>query len=288
VKVGNEFDAFVSSNSWPAYYASYPYRIRPVGDNNPFFFLYTKMSDLFRIPNSILYTALYWLGQTILYYGSVLVLLLSVVFIGFPLLRLHQQARIIPGKYRFIIYFLSIGIAFMFIEIILMQRFTLLLGQPVYSLALVLFCLLIFAGIGSYYSQRLTEDSAMGLTRIFILLIIVLLSTLFLTGWILDTFLKMSLFVRVIVSILLLAPSGFLMGFPFPIAIRIAHSRSPEMVPWGWTLNSYASVLGAFFSIILGIEFGFNMVYIMAIAIYGWSTLVILSLYREFSGTTIY
>lgn len=287
-QMSNEFDAFVSSDDWSAYYATYPYRITPVGDNNPFFFLYTKFTDLCRLPDSFTYTALYWIGQTILYYGSVLVLLLSVVFIGFPLFHLHKQGRIIPGKYRFIVYFLNIGIAFMFIEIILMQRLTLLLGQPVYSLALVLFCLLIFAGIGSYYSQSLTEISTMDMTRIFIILIIILLSTLLLMGWILDTFLKTSLFVRVMVSVLILAPSSFLMGLPFPIGIRIAHANSPDMVPWGWTINGYASVLGAFLSVILSIEFGFNTVYVIAILLYGCSALIILPLDRKFCGTITY
>jgi spermidine synthase len=282
-KTGNEFDDFVASDNWPAYYAAYPYRISPVGDDNPFFFFYTKFADLFRLPDSILYT-LYWIGQTILFYGSALVLLLSVVFIGLPLFRLRRQGRLIQGKYRFIVYFLSLGLAFMFVEILLMQRFTLLLGQPIYSLVLVLFCLLIFAGLGSRYSRRLTDKSAPGPSGSFILLIAVLLATLFLTGFIFDAFLKASLPVRVMVCVLLLAPSGFLMGLPFPLGISIAHASSPEMVPWGWTINSYASVLGAFLSVILGIVFGFTVVYITAVALYGLSALIILSLRREFAA----
>jgi spermidine synthase len=283
-KAGNEFDAFVSSDNWPAYYAAYPYRISPVSDDNPFFFFYTKFTDLFRLPDSKVYAILYWTGQTILFYGSALVLLLSVVFIGWPLFRLRRQGRLIPGQYRFIVYFLSLGLAFMFVEILLMQRFTLLLGQPIYSLALVLFCLLIFAAIGSYYSRRLTDESAMGAAGSFILLIAVLLATLFLTGWIFDVFLKASLLVRIVISVLLLAPSSFLMGLPFPLGMRIAHASSPEMVPWGWTINGYASVLGAFLSIILGIVFGFTVVYFIAVVLYGLSALILLSLYRQLAA----
>jgi hypothetical protein len=265
-KVGNEFDAFISSNNWSSYYANYPYRIAPVSDDNPFFFFYTKFADLFRLPDSSIYT-LYWAGQTILLYGSALVLFLSVVFIGWPLFHLHKQGRFIQDKYRFIIYFLCIGLAFMFVEIILMQRFTLLLGQPIYSLSLVLCSLLIFAGLGSFYSQRLTENSFTNITGSFILLITVLLATFSLSSWIFGVFLKESLLVRAVISVFLLAPVSFLMGLPFPLGIRIAHDSSPEMVSWGWAINSYASVLGAFLCVVLSIMFGFTTTYFTATAL---------------------
>lgn len=100
-------------------------------------------------------------------------------------------------------------------------------------LVLVLFCLLTFAGMGSYYSHRLKDDSAIVMAGSFILLIVVLLATLFLTGWIFDAFLKESLPVRVVISVLVLAPSCFLMGLPFPLGMRIANASSPEIVPWG-------------------------------------------------------
>jgi hypothetical protein len=74
------------------------------------------------------------------------------------------------------------------------------------------------------------------------------------------------------------------MGLPFPLGMRIAHASSPEMVPWGWTINGYASVLGAFLSIILGIVFGFTVVYFIAVVLYGLSALILLSLYRQLAA----
>jgi hypothetical protein len=56
------------------------------------------------------------------------------------------------------------------------------------------------------------------------------------------------------------------------------------MVPWGWTINGYASVLGAFLSIILGIVFGFTVVYFIAVVLYGLSALILLSLYRQLAA----
>jgi len=47
-----------------------------------------------------------------------------------------------------------LGYGFMIIEIPLMQRFMLFLGYPVYALAVVLFAILLFSGIGSLTSAR--------------------------------------------------------------------------------------------------------------------------------------
>src|SRR5690606_15950059 len=51
-------------------------------------------------------------------------------------------------------YFLLIGVGFMFVEIALLQRLSLFLGHPVYSLAIVLFSIVLSTGLGSLVSDR--------------------------------------------------------------------------------------------------------------------------------------
>ncbi len=55
------------------------------------------------------------------------------------------------------------------------------------------------------------------------------------------------------------------------------------MVPWGWAVNGYASVLGSFLSVVLGISFGFTKVYFVAIGIYVACGLFLVSLSRSLS-----
>jgi spermidine synthase len=285
--VGGEFDAFLASEDWRRFYAEYPFRIQPVSDNDPFFFNYTKLSDVFRplqfgTASSWIYILLYWVGQTILYYGFVLVLLLSLLFIGAPLLYFWSRRRTVRGKYRFIAYFVGLGLAFMFVEIQLMQRFTLFLGQPIYSLALVLFSLLVFAGLGSRFSARIEVRSPKGFGISFSLLLATLLVTYLLTEVVFVSLLRAPIMVRAAVSIALLAPPSFLMGVPYPLGVRLADAHSQQMVPWGWAINGYGSVLGSFLSVILGVAFGFSVVYAVAAVLYGACALLILSLRRGF------
>jgi spermidine synthase len=280
----NEFYQFIRSADRAAFYDRYPFRIKPVTDDNPFFFNYTKIKDLVRPPDEKLYW-LYWVGQTILFYGLGAVLCLSLPFLFVPLLVYRIRGRVIPGKYRFILYFACLGLGFMFVEILLMQRFTLFLGQPIHALALVLFCLLVFAGLGSLVSRGIEPTRGRNMPLLFGGLLLSLLATYLLTGPVFDSLLKASLPARLAISVALLAPASFLLGFPFPLGVRLAERHARVMVPWGWALNGYASVVGSFLSVILGITFGFTRVYFLALALYAFGATCLVSLTRRFSGS---
>jgi len=277
----NEFHQFVQADNSDRFYEQYPFRIEPVTDDNPFFFNYTKFSDVIRPPSEKIYW-LYWVGQTILFYGLFLVLLLGLIFLALPLVAYRIKGRLIPGRYRFILYFFCLGLGFMFVEILLMQRFTLFLGQPIYSLALILFCLLVFAGLGSFVSGRISiqgnKRGGKALLTCFGLLLISLLAVYLLTGPVFQAMLKANIYLRVAVSVLLLSVPSFLMGMPFPLGIRLADRHARSMVPWGWAVNGYASVVGSFLSVILGISFGFIKVYFVAMGIYVVAGLLLASL----------
>ena len=278
----NEFYRFLETRDREGFYDQYPFRVRPVTDDNPFFFNYTKFSHIIRPPKEKIYW-LYWVGQTILFYGLFLILILSLVFIFFPMLAYRIKGLEIPGKIRFILYFLCLGLGFMFVEILLMQRFTLFLGQPIYSLALILFCLLVFAGLGSYVSGKISGKPLTILVLSFGCLLASLLATYGLTGPVFQSLLKADITMRVAVSIAMLALPSFFMGFPFPMGIRLADGNAKPMVPWGWAINGYASVVGSFLSVILGISLGFTNVYFIAMGIYCLGGLLLAWLTHEFA-----
>ena len=65
-----------------------------------------------------------------------------------------------PGKrLASLTYFASIGMGFMFVQIPLMQRFSVYLGHPTYAIAIILFSMILFAGIGSSSSDRFPVDA---------------------------------------------------------------------------------------------------------------------------------
>lgn len=162
------------------------------------------------------------------------------------------------GSVLLLLYFLGIGLAFMLVENLLMQKFSLFLGHPVYALSLVLFSLLIFSGLGSLASRRLVGDSERRLgATVGILGLVVLVSfasypTLF------RTFFGQTLGVRIAVTLIGTLPMGFLMGVPFPAAIRLLHRDRSQLIPWAWAVNCFASVASSALCVLLAMEFGFG------------------------------
>ena len=81
---------------------------------------------------------------------------LSAVFILAPLV-LHWRNNKPIGverQGRILSYFGLVGFAFMVIEIALLQRFSLFLGHPSYSLLVILFSLLLTTATGAYLDRK--------------------------------------------------------------------------------------------------------------------------------------
>ena len=55
------------------------------------------------------------------------------------------------------IYFFLIGMAYMAVEVILIQKYTLFVGPSVYSIAGILITLLVASGIGSRFSKKMSS-----------------------------------------------------------------------------------------------------------------------------------
>src|SRR5262249_4393688 len=85
---------------------------------------------------------------------------LALLFLIFPLWRMRSEG-VATGRQRlFLVFFLSLGAGFIWIEIVLLKKFILFLGSPVYSISVVLAALLVSAGCGSWLSERLRGSVA--------------------------------------------------------------------------------------------------------------------------------
>ncbi len=86
---------------------------------------------------------------------------------------------------------------------------------------------------------------------------------------------------RVVVAFVVLAPLGVCLGMFMPLGIGTvaglsAHPR--EYVAWAWAVNGFASVIGAVLTTILAMTFGFNVVLVLALVVYGVALAVLRSL----------
>jgi predicted membrane-bound spermidine synthase len=157
---------------------------------------------------------------------------------------------------------------FILIELALLQKLILLMGNPTMTFALLLFTLLISSGAGSLLSARIAKNNMKNL--VFIIGGIAglgILYFLFLPLIIYSTIAE-PIEAKAAVSIAILAPIGFLMGMPLPTGMRLLKVHRPDYIPWMWAVNGAFSVLGAVLAIALGIMYGSSLAMILGILIY--------------------
>ena len=229
------------------------YDIRPVTDNSPFFYKLEK-----GVPKIISMV----FGLSIL-----LFLLVSTL----PLISIRRRSytkkelpefkdSLIRCMMKSILLFSMLGIGFMLVEISLIQRFMFFLGQPVVSLATLLFSLLGGAGIGSIWSGRVGLDKLVkGISKTSLGITLIVICYTFLLPLILDQLLGLDLIYRLILSIFLCAMLGCLMGIPFPLGIRwLKESGMESYIPWMWGINGVGSVFGSVMAVVIAICLGFT------------------------------
>ena len=88
-------------------------------------------------------------------------------------------------------------------------------------------------------------------------------------GFIFTSLINLSDSIRIAISIMLIAPLGFFMGVPFPLALANLGRYAPTLMPWAWGINGCASVLSAVLATLIAIHFGFTVLIMLALVLYG-------------------
>jgi hypothetical protein len=212
--------------------------------------------------------------------------LVSGVLILAPLLRLRRQVFRPDGRLAYLIYFSCLGLGFIFIEIVLLQKLSLFLGQPIYTFSVVLGSLLIYSGIGSYLAGGVDEVSHDRLSLYVLSIIVLIMFTLFLLPKVLSWTLGLPFPSRMGIAILLIAPLGVLLGTPFPTGFRMVEKEAPVLLPWVWAVNGFFTVIGSVVAMILGMTLGFTAVLVIAAVSYTFA-LVAIRTRRVASSSTL-
>lgn len=254
---------------------NYPWNMRPCTDDRPFFFVAERWDNLFRKGTNLKdFPPVGFLFQVllILWFGFLTLLLVLV-----PLYFFNKEGLKTRGSRNCILYFSGLGLGYMLIEIGFMQKFTLFLGHPTYSVSVVLFSLLCFSGVGSLASGRLwglnlkrTVWASISCLMVLAVIYAFALTPIFQHG------LTFPLGTRILISILLIAPLAFFMGMPFPTGLRIVEKESLRFVPWAWAINGSASVMAIFLAGLIAVFAGFTVVTACAVLIYLFSMVVML------------
>jgi spermidine synthase len=253
-----------------SFYRNYTYNIRPATDDKPYFFDFFKWRSL---PYMIRTLPGRWLpfsewGYLVLTAALLQAVFASGFFILLPLFITRPVRSVRSRKSAALVYFLLLGLAYMFLEMGFIQKLTLLIGHPVLAAAVTLLGFLVFSGCGSLSSERLSVPSA-GKIRIAVLAIIVagMLDIAFISfrfEWLIG----LSRPARCLAGLALAGPLAFFMGMPFPTALRQLDRFAKPLVPWAWAVNGFASVTAAVLGTFLAVSAGFTSLVFIALGCY--------------------
>ncbi len=254
-----------------AFLRDYPYRIDPPTDDWPFFFHFMRgrlaaappqEADPFEMLRR-------WDEALALLNGLIAVVgaLAGLCFLG-PLLLLGRRAMraappaaVVPA----LLYFACLGYGFMMLEIPLMQRFILLLGYPVYALAVILFALLLFCGLGSLASSRLAPR---WLPRVLLAVIGLAVLYIFALPPLTAAMMAWPIAAKIAITVALLAPIGLVLGMAYPLGIGALRAIDEGLVPWAWGLNGALSVVASVLAVAIGSRYGFSVAMLTGAAAY--------------------
>jgi len=262
----------LSGKADAAFFASLPENVAPSTDDNPFFFYTARLRDAFTASSS-----LYGNNNAAIALTRALVILTLFACAYYIILPFVRLARRMPLSVLTppVTYFSAIGMGFMLIEISQMQRLMVFLGHPVYSLGVVLFTILLFGGIGSAtIGARPARQSAV-IARV-IALVATLVAVGILTPLVTTWARSESTDMRILISMLLLAPPAFGMGMMFPLGLNIWRRHS-ELLPFFWSANGITSMFASVLGMALSIEVGIANTYALGVCFYVVCAIVIVA-----------
>ncbi len=163
------------------------------------------------------------------------------------------------GTLRALLFFLFIGAGYILIQVALIQKFVLFLGHPTYALTVIIFSMLLASGVGSFASKRLIGSRTSRLKLVLLLIFAGMIVLAFVVAPVAESGVALPFAVKVLISVALIAPVGFLMGMPFPTGLELLEKRMPASVRWAWAINAASSVMGSAAAMFLAIYFGLHM-----------------------------
>jgi hypothetical protein len=233
----------------------------PPTDRRPFFFNLLRPAAAVRFSEVDLRSPGVMRGnliatRTLIALAGIASVLVAVIIV-WPLARLGRPALPGPVFGASLAYFALIGLGFMFVQIPFLQRFSVYLGHPTYAFSIVLFLMILCAGLGSLASDRLDLGRARFRAIPIVIGAAALIEAALLQPALAAT-VGLPFVARTAVVALFIAPLALLMGTCFPIGMRLLGRHSDRVTAWMWGVNGACGVMGSILAVMTSMWIGID------------------------------
>lgn len=196
----------------------------------------------------------------------------TVTVPGLRLLRegvAPSRAQLLP----FCLYFGALGAGFVIVELIMLEKVTLYLGEPMFASSLALAALLVSSGLGSMTLGRADGRPS---RRTLMFRAACAIAAVCLGFAIIDAVSRDphgSGIVRWVTSGALMSAQGFCMGTLFPLGLQELETRRGDLTLWMYGVNGAAAALAGVATRYAVYRYGFHAAMAMGVAVYGLAAL---------------
>jgi hypothetical protein len=261
------------------FYHAYPFYVRPATDDMPFYSHFFKMDmvkEYLSSSNSAFIPFLDW-GYILVLITACILFILGMIFILIPLLRTLPSRK---GLMPVLIYFGSLGIAYMFLEISILQQFIRYLYDPVFSASIVIGSFLVYSGIGSVIAGQVSPLKSKHIFWTVLLIGVAGLMFLSIDQWLQQAISGFPMWLRMLSCSALIAPLAIPMGIPFPSGLSTLAAEREALIPWAWSINGFFSVTGSSAAVLIAMGYGFKSIIVIAVVLYIFSAFMFIKLKR--------
>jgi spermidine synthase len=262
-------------------YENYEFAIYPATDNRPYFSQFLRLKTVHNLAHlfGTRQIPFFEIGYVLVILTLVQIGASAALLIAAPFLTMGWKKHCSMGV---LVYFGSIGIGYMFVEIVFIQQFILYFGNIIYSASAVISMMLIFSGIGSYLSSQ-RKDFERSLPVCIGVIVCLLFLAAFGIPVVVHATISMPALLKLVVAFFCIAPISVIMGVAFPIGIMLLQEIDARSLPWAWGINGCFSVISTSVATIIAVEGGFFVVMLFAAFSYSLALAAHLRWFRSVS-----
>jgi SAM-dependent methyltransferase len=246
----------------------YIFDIRPIRDERPYYSGFLKLRNIPMYLDQMEDISEEW-GYLLILGMLVQACIFGFIVIIIPVAGYRRSLFQNPGATAGVIfYYAGLGLGYMLIEIYLIQRLGVFLSNPTYSSSIVITVMLIFSALGNLASGPVKRFRSFVVPLACLVIAGGLLFYILGLDGFLATYRSASLFTRIRVSVIIIAPVAFFMGIPYPNGLDTLQQSRPHLLPWAWGMNGGLSVAGSALARVLSVSGGFPVLLAAGMGVY--------------------
>ncbi|KAF0102667.1 MAG: hypothetical protein FD144_2397 [Rhodospirillaceae bacterium] len=248
---------YLINGGWQQVADQYVFDTRILTNHQPYFAAYIKVPDLLKFTDRLELVQDEW-GYLLLWATLGIATVFALTLVLFPVVFGWRTIfSRYPGKAGTMLYFLCLGLGYIIVEVGMISHFILALSNATVSASVLITGMLVFSGIGSFFSERYLDRARSFMPKVFLAIFAILATYAFTIDYALDWIGTLPYALRILLCLLIVFPPAFLMGFPMPTAMTLLGRLGKDhMFLWAWGINGCFSVIGAALVPIVATSFG--------------------------------